>query len=186
MSIRFFGGWGYPADICGDSELVAKGYAGGVSMGGKISAAPKGKAPTFVVSALRDPGTATHPGGRLQRAQVIKAWTDPEGMIHQRVVDVAGGPNNASVEPTTCAPVGAGAEALCGVWSDPTFDPDQRAVYYARVVENPSCRQTGWACRPGKDRPGWCDLPDIQKTVQERGWTSPIWYDPKPTSPDGI
>jgi hypothetical protein len=183
MSVRFFGGWAYPADLCGDPELVAKGYAGGVSMGGEITAAPKGKAPTFVVSALRDPGTAAHPGGRLQRAQIVKAWTDAEGMIHQQVVDVAGGPSDASVDETTCTSVGAGAEALCGVWTDPAFEPDQRAVYYARVVENPSCRQTGWTCVPGKNRPDWCDLPDVEKTVQERAWTSPIWYEPEPTPP---
>jgi hypothetical protein len=183
MSVRFFGGWAYPADLCGDPELVAKGYAGGVSMGGEITAAPKDKAPTFVVSALRDPGTAAHPGGRLQRAQIVKAWTDAEGMIHQQVVDVAGGPSDASVDETTCTSVGAGAEALCGVWTDPAFEPGERAVYYARVVENPSCRQTGWTCLPGKNRPDWCDLPDVEKTVQERAWTSPIWYEPEPTPP---
>ena len=180
MSVRFFGGWDYPADLCKDPELVAKGYAGGVSMGGEITAAPKGKAPTFVVSALRDPGTAAHPGGRLQRAQIVKVWPDAEGMIHQQVVDVAGGPNEARVDEATCAPIGAGAESLCGVWTDPTFVPGQRAVYYARVVENPSCRQTGWTCMPGENRPDWCDLPEVEKTVQERAWTSPIWYAPGP------
>ena len=184
MSVRFFGGWDYPADLCKDPELVAKGYKGGVSMGGEITAAPKGKAPTFVVSALRDPGTAAHPGTRLQRAQIVKAWPDAEGKIHQQVVDVAGGPNDARVDEATCAPIGAGAESLCGVWTDPSCEPGQRAVYYARVLENPSCRQTGWACMPGENRPGWCDLPEVEKTVQERAWTSPIWYAPG-TEPGG-
>jgi hypothetical protein len=179
MSVRFFGGWDYPGDLCGDPALVAKGYAGGVSMGGEISSAPDGKAPSFVVSALRDPGTAAHPGGRLQRAQVVKAWADDEGRIHQQVVDVAGGANNASVDESTCAPsTGAGHDSLCGVWTDPAFDASRRAVYYARVIENPSCRQTGWACLPGDDRPEWCNSLNVRKTTQERGWTSPIWYAP--------
>ena len=184
MSVRFFGGWDYPADLCDDPALVERGYDGGVAMGGELTGASEGQAPTFVVSALRDPGTAAHPGGLLQRVQVIKGWADAEGRIHQQVVEIAGGPNDAGVDEATCAPSvptaadGAGAEALCGVWTDPTFDPTESAVYYARVVENPSCRQTGWACLPGDDRPAWCDLPGLLKTTQERAWTSPIWYTP--------
>jgi hypothetical protein len=178
IPVRFFGGWEYPETLCDDPSLVAMGYAGGVSMGGTISDAPADAAPRFVVSAMRDPGTAEHPGGLLQRIQIVKGWAGENGEIHQQVVDVAGGPNQASVDDATCTPQGEGAESLCAVWSDPDFDPAQSAVYYARVVENPSCRQTGWSCLPGEGRPAWCDMPGLQKTIQERAWTSPIWYEP--------
>ncbi len=182
MSVRFFGGFDYPEDLCGDPDLVRKGYAGGVAMGGDLRDRPEGKAPTFVVSALRDPGTVERPGGLLQRVQIVKGWADDEGRIHQQVVDVAGGKNEASVDPSTCTPQGAGAEALCGVWQDPNFDPAESAVYYARVVENPSCRQTAWACLDAENRPAWCDMPNLETTIQERAWTSPIWYDPARSS----
>jgi hypothetical protein len=178
ISVRLFGGWDYAETLCDDPALVAKGYAGGVPMGGTLEAAPEGGAPRFVVSALRDPGAAARPGGLLQRVQIVKGWAGEDGAIHQQVVDVAGGPNDASVDEATCAPTGAGAEALCSVWTDPDFEPGQRAVYYARVVENPSCRQTGWACLAGEGRPAWCELPGLVTTTQERAWTSPIWYEP--------
>ena len=177
IAVRFFGGHGYPDDLCGDPELVRKGYEGGVPMGGELGSTPEDTPPTFVVSALRDPGTPEHPGGLLQRAQIVKGWADEDGNIHQQVIDVAGGPNDARVDTASCAPAGDGAEALCGVWTDPDFDPERRAVYYARVVENPSCRQTGWACAT-EDPPAWCQMPGLEKTVQERAWTSPIWYTP--------
>ena len=85
--------------------------------------------------------------------------------------------NDAGVDTSSCTPTGPGAESLCGVWTDPDFDPERRAVYYARVVENPSCRQTGWACA-ADDPPAWCRMPDLAMTTQERAWTSPIWYTP--------
>ncbi|MGB0619988.1 MAG: DUF3604 domain-containing protein [Myxococcota bacterium] len=183
MSVRFFGGFDLDEDLCGDPALVAKGYASGVPMGGELGASPrrwfsrKGQAPRFVVSALADTGTEAHPGGLLQRVQIIKGWADDDGRIHQQVVDVAGGDNDAGVDLSNCTPTGTGARALCGEWTDPDFDPDRAAVYYARVVENPSCRQSGWACVEGPDRPAWCDAPATVKTTRERAWTSPIWVD---------
>ena len=183
MSVRFFGGFDLEEDLCGDPELVAKGYATGVPMGGELGSAPKKwfsrktGSPRFVVSALADTGTEAHPGGLLQRVQIIKGWADDEGRVHQKVVDVAGGDNDAGVDLASCTPRGAGARALCGEWTDPDFDPDRAAVYYARVVENPSCRQAGWACVEGPDRPAWCDAPTTAKVTQERAWTSPIWVD---------
>ena len=185
MQVRLFGGWDYPNEMCGDPEFVAKGYAGGVPMGGTLSRRTTASGnnnengPTLIVNALRDQGTSEHPGGLLQRIQIVKGWYDDEGRIHQQVVDIAGGPNDADVEPNTCTPRGAGSDSLCGIWTDPEFDPNRGAVYYARVVENPSCRQTGWACMPGPSRPAWCDQPNVEITTQERAWTSPIWYDHK-------
>ncbi len=178
MQVRFFGGWSYPADLCSAPDLVKQGYAGGVPMGGDLP--PGAGAPTFVVSALRDPGTASHPGGLLQRAQIIKGWVDEGGKFHQKVVDVAGGANQAGVDTATCKPQGPGHEGLCAVWKDPDFDASRRAVYYARVVENPSCRSTGWRCAlaPDGQRPPFCSAGSDALTVQERAWTSPIWYAP--------
>ena len=102
--------------------------------------------------AQRDPGTESAPGGLLQRIQIVKGWVDDAGGLHQQVIDVAGGPNGAGVDLDTCTPHGPGADALCGVWRDPEFDPARRAMYYARVLENPSCRfsawLTAWRCRP--------------------------------------
>jgi hypothetical protein len=181
MQVRLFGGWNYPDSICDEGDLVARGYAGGVPMGGELPASPAGaKGPAFVVSALRDPGTQKHPGTPLQRAQIVKGWADADGMFHQQVIDVAGGPNTAGVDLDTCRPHGAGADSLCGVWRDPEFDRKQRAVYYARIVENPTCRYSGWMCKDleGDARFASCDDPAMPKTIQERAWTSPIWYTP--------
>jgi len=180
MTARFFGGWGLPADLCAKPDLVERGYAAGVPMGGDLPARPDAaKAPAFVVSALRDAGTPEHPGGQLQRVQIVKGWVDAEERFHQVVHDVAGGPNDAGVDPATCAPRGEGHESLCAVWTDPDFDPAQDAVYYVRVLENPSCRWTALQCLalPEAERPGACADPAIPKTIQERLWTSPIWYE---------
>ena len=106
---------------------------------------------------------------------------DDVGSRRQAVYEVAGTPNNgADVEPETCQPRGPGHRQLCAVWRDPDFDPARRAVYYARVVENPSCRYNGWQCLDltGDTRPADCDDPAIAKVIQERAWTSPIWYGP--------
>jgi hypothetical protein len=184
ITARFFGGWDYPEDLCGDPELVAKGYAGGVPMGGDLPSAPSGDAsPVFVVSAMRDVGIPEHPGGLLQRAQVVKGWMDGDGRFHQRVIDVAGGENDAYVDEATCQPRGNGHNSLCSVWTDPDFDAAQNAVYYVRVLENPSCRWSERQCleeAADPDAPGrstGCDDPATPKTIQERLWTSPIWYD---------
>ena len=181
---RFFGGWTYPADLCAANDLVARGYADGVPMGGALRPAPaqaRDTGPVFVVSALRDGGTPQHPGTRLQRIQIVKGWTDPDGLFHQAVYDVAGSAHNgADVDPATCEPRGPGADALCAVWRDPAFDASRRAVYYARIVENPSCRWHTRQCLalPADARPPGCSDPRVPRFIQERAWTSPIWYTP--------
>jgi hypothetical protein len=133
-----------------------------------------------VRAALADPGVPGHPGGLLQRLQLIKVTADVEGRVRQTVVDVAGGPNDAGVEPETCEPRGAGAASLCALWRDPDFDPGERAAYYARVVENPSCRASERACLTleGADRPAACDDPGRAHVTRERAWSSPIWLEP--------
>ena len=147
ITARFFGGWDYPEDLCGDPELVSKGYTGGVPMGGDLPPPPSAEAaPVFVVSAMRDVGIPAHPGGLLQRAQVVKGWIDAEDNFHQQVIDVAGGENDAYVDEATCQPRGNGHNSLCTVWTDPDFDANQNAFYYVRVLENPSCRWSARQC----------------------------------------
>ena len=111
---------------------------------------------------------------------MIKGWIDSEGNMQQRAFDVAGDrAPTGSVDIETCQVSGEGHASLCTVWSDPDFDASQSAIYYARIVENPSCRWSMHDCNtiPEADRPNACFREDIPKTIQERAWTSPIWYD---------
>ncbi|WP_347136751.1 DUF3604 domain-containing protein [Parahaliea mediterranea] len=187
---RFFAGWDYPGDLCQQADRVERAYAGGVPMGGELSVPPaEDTGPSFLVVAQQDAGTADSPGMPLQRIQIVKAWVDREGESHQQVLDVAGSADNgASVDLDTCEPRGEGHAQLCGVWRDDDFDASQPAYYYSRVVENPSCRWSQRLClAAGVD----CDEPDSVPddyanccsaehlpTIQERAWTSPIWYTP--------
>jgi hypothetical protein len=179
---RFFGGWDYPDDLCGRTDLVERGYAAGVPMGGVLPERPGGAeaGPVFAVSALRDAGTPEHPGALLQRIQIVKVWVDDDGRFHEAVHEVAGERNDASVDPRSCRPRGPGHDQLCGVWRDAEFDPARAAVYYARVLENPSCRWHAYQCNalPEQRRPPGCSDPEVPWTIQERAWTSPIWYTP--------
>jgi hypothetical protein len=177
---RFFGGWGYAPELCSDAGLLAKAYAGGVPMGGDLPApSAPGSAPTFLVSAARDPGTATLVTSPLERIQIVKGWTGPDGEMHQAVYDVAGEKSAAGPDPATCEPP-QGRGQLCAVWQDPAFDPAQRAVYYARVLEVPSCRWSTRQCNalPADERPPACSDAGLPRSIQERAWTSPIWYAP--------
>ena len=177
---RFFGGWDYDMNLCADPDLLAKAYAGGVPMGGDLPAAA-GSAPRFLAMAISDPGMANAAGMPLQRLQVVKGWYDEQGDHHQKVFDVAGDRDNgASVNLDNCATQGSGFEQLCTVWSDPEFAAKQRAVYYLRAVENPSCRYSTWQCNamPSSERPPDCSDPIVPKIIHERAWSSPIWYTP--------
>ena len=143
--------------------------------------------PRFAVRAARDPGTAAVPGTGLQRIQVVKGWVE-DGKAREKVYDVAGGENGASVDTATCERKGQGADQLCAVWRDPDFDAGENAFYYARVLENPSCRwsqqlcvEAGVACAdPASITPGFeaCCAPEHRPVIRERAWTSPIWYQP--------
>ena len=135
----------------------------------------------FVLEAEYDPGTDEKPGTLLQSAQIVKGWVDAEGKAHEKVFQVAGDADSgASVDTETCEQAGPGEQQLCAVWRDPDFDPAQQAFYYARVLENPSCRWSTWECNAlsADSRPEGCADPNIKKTVQERAWSSAIWYAP--------
>ena len=177
---RFYAG-ALDEGLCADPTMLEQADATGVPMGGQLTGPTP---PRFLVSALADPGTEVAPGTAIQRIQIIKGWVDATGGAHTAVFDVAGdAENGAGVDEATCAPTGppdAGDAELCQVWTDPTFDATQRAFWYARVVENPTCRWSTWQCNslPEAERPPSCSDPLIRKTIQERAWTSPIWFTP--------
>jgi hypothetical protein len=181
MAIRLFGGWDYDDALCGDASLVERGYEGGVPMGGDLPARPEGAgAPQFVISAFMDPGSDAMPGRELERAQIVKGWLDAGGELHVAVFDVAGEIGGSGVDLATCEPQAGGASTLCSVWEDPSFDPAQPAWYYLRVLEQPVCRWSTRDCnvlaQAGQELPPACtEQPAI---VQERAWSSPIWYSP--------
>jgi len=186
LIVRFFGGWDLAADQCSAADFARLGYARGVPMGGDLPPLPgANRAPRFAVAALRDAGVAGEPAEPLQRIQIVKGWTE-NGMRRQTVFDVAGGANGATVDTATCATSGPGFASLCAVWEDPQFDARQPAYYYARVLQNPSCRWATYQCIAAHVDcaaavPSGlvdCCNPDYPKTIQERAWTSPIWYRP--------
>jgi Protein of unknown function (DUF3604) len=187
--VRFFGGYGLPENLCGSPRFAEEGYERGVPMGGVLPPPPAGALPSFAVWALRDPGTPEAPGAPLQRVQIVKGWLE-DGRLRQRVLDVAGNPrSDASVDLSNCTPRGEGADQLCTVWRDADFEPELPAFYYARVVENPTCRWSARQCvahgvdcsDPAKVPAGFepCCSEDHHWTVQERAWTSPIWTAPR-------
>jgi hypothetical protein len=139
--------------------------------------------------ALRDPGGSGEPGAFLERLQLIKLSLDAYAAVHEQVVEVAAAEGTAGVDTRTCETHGEAAEELCAVWRDPDFDPTERALYYARVIESPTCRWSTWACNAaaidcgsaGSVPRGYeacCDAA-TPKAIQERAWSSPIWYHPE-------
>jgi hypothetical protein len=187
LTLRFFGGFGLGADLCTAPDFAERGYAQGVPMGGELAADASGRAPTFALYALRDPGTASAPGAPIERLQIIKGWLVGDE-VRYAVHDVTRGPEGVGADPDSCELRGQGSDELCGTWRDPAFDPAVPAFYYARVLEAPSCRWHSYACNaagvrcsdPATVRPGFegcCGtLPRVQ---QERAWSSPVFYRPR-------
>jgi len=225
--VRFFGGWEYdtlPNNLCNSNDRIETGYKKGVPMGSDLPSRIEGRNPRFLVAALKDPGYPAVlpgqqpiPGTPLQSIQIVKGWVDSDGDTQEQVMTVVGSQEITGVElnTNTCEPnLEAGFTALCTVWEDKDFDPAQPAFYYARVLENPTCRWNTLACRAADVEPfssqevcqteaalanakaiaggvidegetpfNNCCLNEtndsfLSRTLQERAWTSPIWYVP--------
>lgn len=185
IRLRFFAGYEFDATMLTAADGIERAYANGVTMGGTLLAKQQTEdntsSPVFLVIASADPKNAP-----LQRIQVVKGWVDSAGKTHERVMDVACA-NGAVVDAQTnrCPDNGArvdisdcsinpesGSAELAALWQDPDFDPAQRAFYYARAIENPTCRWSTWDAV----RAGVAPRPDFATTLQERAWSSPIHY----------
>jgi hypothetical protein len=183
MLVRFFGGWDFVATDAQSRLPANAGYMKGVPMGGDLTAAPDGKAPSFLVAAQRDPMS-----GNLDRIQIVKGWLDSDGKRQEKVYDVAWSGDRKPGTDGKLPPVGntvdvatatwtntIGDPELIAVWKDPDFDPAVPAFYYVRVLEIPTPRWTAYeAARFGVKMPS----SDVPMTTQERAYTSPIWYTP--------
>ncbi len=182
MAIRFFGGWDYTDHDLNSRQPAFQGYGKGVPMGGDLRPREGNAAPSFMVYALRDPI-----GANLDRIQIVKGWLDDAGDTQERVYDIVWSPGRELDPNGNLPPVGntvdvenanwtntIRASELGTVWTDPDFDPDHPAFYYARVLEIPTPRWVVYdAFRFG------IDIPQGARTIhQERGYTSPIWYTP--------
>ena len=184
MAVRFFGGWDFEPDDANNRMPARVGYTKGVPMGGDLTHGPEGQSPSFLVGALKDPL-----GANLDRIQIIKGWLDAEGETHEKVYDVVWPDaekrkpgddgklppvgNTVDIENATWTNKIGGTE-LITVWKDPDFDASLRAFYYARVIEIPTPRWTAYDAKYYD-----VDMPkEVPMTLQERAYTSPIWYTP--------
>ncbi|MGB2218249.1 MAG: DUF3604 domain-containing protein [Porticoccaceae bacterium] len=185
LRIRLFAGYDFDQTMLTAPDGIEQAYSKGVSMGGTLLAQDTALndmlSPGFLVMASADPDSAP-----LQRLQIIKGWIDADGTTHEDVIDIAcGGGAAVNAETNRCPDNGArvdisncmispatGATELSALWHDPNFKPDQRAFYYARVLENPTCRWSTWDAI----REGFAPRPDLAPTIQERAWSSPIQY----------
>ncbi len=184
IRVRLFAGWDFEANDVSRPDFISEGYRRGVPMGGDLRNAPAGIAPSFMIRALHDPD-----GANLDRVQVIKGWLDSSGETHERIYDVAvSGGRQIGSDGRARQPVGntvdiatatftntIGDPLLSAHWEDPDFDPGEAAFYYVRVLEIPTPRWTTYdAAFFG------IDLPDnVPATIQDRAYTSPIWYTPQ-------
>jgi hypothetical protein len=186
IRVRVFAGWDFGADDLTRSNFAENGYANGVPMGGDLKDAPANKAPNFLIKAVRDPD-----GANLDRVQIIKGWVDKDGKTQEKIYDVAVSNDRKANAQGKYPPVGntinmddlsysnsIGDPVLGAYWKDPDFNPSQRAFYYVRVIEIPT---PSWVAYDLKVFGG--KLPEGATadvlTLQERAYTSPIWYTPK-------
>ncbi len=180
ITVRFFGGWDYPQQLFTTDDWISVAEKTGVPMGGDLEPKPGAGAPTFAVWAIRDPDS-----GNLDRIQIIKGWVDSQGKSHEQVHNVAWSGNRSLDARGKLPPVGntvdlvaatysntIGANQLSTLWSDPEFDAEQEAFYYARVIEIPTPR---WSTYDAQKL--GVDVPE-PGSIQERAVTSAIWYSP--------
>ena len=178
IQVRFFAGHDLDPTMLETADGLSRAYTRGVSMGGDLMAKP-GSAPAFIVWAARDAQSAP-----LQRVQIVKGWLK-DGEAHEQIFDVACSDglavdsithrcpdNGAKVNLSDCAiSADRGAVELKTLWRDPEFDAKQKAFYYARVLENPTCRWSTWDAL----RAGVAPRDNLDRVIQERAWSSPIW-----------
>jgi len=182
ITVRFFGGWDFEAKDATSRIPARVGYSKGVPMGGDLSRAPEGRAPTFLVAAMKDPYN-----GNLDRIQIVKGWLDANGKTHEKVYDVVWAGDRKPGDNGKLPPVGntvdvksatwtntIGSPELSTVWTDPDFNPAQSAFYYSRVIEIPTPRWTAYDVKNFNVKAA----EEIPMTTQERAYTSPIWYTP--------
>ncbi|HPE32010.1 MAG TPA: DUF3604 domain-containing protein [Parvularculaceae bacterium] len=182
MSVRFFGGFDFAPGDADARDIAATGYAKGVPMGGDLKGSESGRAPSFLVRAVKDPIDAN-----LDRVQIVKGWLDASGETHEKVFDVAWSGGRLRDAQGRLAPVGdtvdhktasytntIGAPELAAVWTDPEFDAKTRAFYYVRVLQIPTPRDSLYDSVALQKAPpeGYAEV------IQERAYTSPIWYTP--------
>ncbi len=183
IRVRFFGGWSFDPKQAAKADMVTVGYTFGYPMGSELKKAPAGKAPTFLMYAVKDPE-----GANLDRIQLVKGWVDSEGKTYEKVYDVSWSGGRERKQDGTLPPVNntvdlatasfldlEGAPALHGFWSDPQFDPEQAAFYYLRVLQIPTPRHSLYDAVALQVDPKETGHPP---TIQERAYTSPIWYWP--------
>ncbi len=197
--LRFFAGELHDLR-CGDPDFVATAYRHGAPMGGEVGIVDGRSGPSFAVLAFKDPGTPDRPGTDLRQVQIVKGWLDRSGVTRERVFDIAGDAGRGGIDPRTCGPARAGFATSCTIWQDPEFDPEQRAFYYVRLLESPTCRWSTLVCRRSGVDPfasdcaeraeeagaafaaccaGDAEDPFRERVIQERAWSSPIWYRPE-------
>jgi hypothetical protein len=187
LQVRLFAGWDFTTGDLYRSNFAEHGYENGVPMGGDLTMAPADKAPIFLVQAARDPI-----GANLDRVQIVKGWLDADGETHEEVYDVAVSDDRQPLPSGKYPPVGntvnasepsysnsIGDPTLSAYWKDPDFDAGERAFYYVRVIEIPTPRWYLFDVKIfGVDLPE----PDAPTSLQERAYTSPVWYTPGSSS----
>ncbi|HEY8569197.1 DUF3604 domain-containing protein [Microbulbifer sp.] len=182
MKLRFFGGWNFNENSPNNSDWVAQAYRDGVPMGGDLPASEGGKKPVFLISAMKDSA-----GANLDRIQVVKGWVE-NGEQHEAIFDVALSDGRSVGDDGKVPPVGntvdpdtatytndIGDSQLTAVWRDDSFKPDQYAFYYVRVLEIPTPRWSTYDAKALGRKP----REDLPVSIQERAWSSPIWYTPE-------
>ncbi len=159
IKARFFASWTMEKNICSNPDLVSVAYANGVPMGGDLPSSAEDRKPSFLAFATRDAM-----GQKLEALHLIKGWVDVQGKMHNRVIPIA-------VDES-------GADSLCTLYTDATFDPNQSSYYYLRVIEPETARWHTYDCAqiPEADRPDVCSNGTYPETIREMAWTSPIWY----------
>jgi hypothetical protein len=183
IQLRFFGGWDFEASDADRADIASAGYAGGVPMGGDLTSAPDGGAPSFLIRAVKDPVDAN-----LDRVQVVKGWVGEDGVAQEHVYDVAWAGDREPGADGNLPAIGStvdldtglytnniGSAQMATVWTDPDFDSGQRAFYYVRVLQIPTPRNSTYdAIALGMDP----NDTGHAVTIQERAYSSPIWYTP--------